>query len=163
MLGIDVLNPNLITVGGRIYRVQGSSASTLGHAPERGEHAVGRRGGWQEAEEDDDEPVEGLGAAPRSAGARGRGAVAAAGGSRAPADEAAGEEDMIDESLISQEGSNFVARLSCDAEVRRHLSSAPACVLPAATWYAEGVGGARVQAARQGASRPWSATQHDSP
>ncbi|PNH12215.1 Activating signal cointegrator 1 complex subunit 1 [Tetrabaena socialis] len=86
----DVLHCRLLRVGGRTYRVEGSSASTLPHQPDRGEHAVGASARWQQEEEGYEEA-----------------ALAAA---------HVGE-DEIDESLVQQEGNQFVARLSCDAEV----------------------------------------------
>ncbi|GFR51210.1 hypothetical protein Agub_g13536, partial [Astrephomene gubernaculifera] len=86
MADADVVRCQLLTIGSRTYRVQGSSASTLTHQPDRGEHVVGTR--WQQDEEDDEAALA-----------------------------AECDADMIDESLIQQEGNQFVARLSCDAEV----------------------------------------------
>ncbi|KXZ46404.1 hypothetical protein GPECTOR_44g79 [Gonium pectorale] len=84
MTEVDIVNCRLINVGGRVYRVLGTAATTIPHAPERGEHAAGPR--WNE-----DEDEEAL--------------------------ESAREVDMIDESLIQQDGNQFMARLSCDPEV----------------------------------------------
>ena len=148
MAFVDVLNCPVIHLGGRNFRVQAAQGPLRARGGRRPVAAADY--GVDDADDDDveagfneeaigrgDEAASSSYAGRDSSSQPARSGVAAQAAQRAQQRRvgeegegpAGGKEELIDEALIQQEGDGFMARLSCDAEVRVHLECEPVTAL----------------------------------